>query len=85
MHNQPIKSLCPAAAKLLDEWAEGGTVLHVWVHEEARHFTVYTAVVQFPSVTSLKHYTPLRFYRLFPIMGKYQISCDREIYLEDMS
>ena len=75
MFNSPLKSLPPKVEKLLDEWVESGEILHIWVHEEAPQFTVYTAVVLYHQPET----KTLRFYRLFPITGKYQISCDREI------
>lgn len=76
MINSRLITPVDGAKELLSHWSEGGTILHIWQHDEGMKmdYVVYTAVVLFDMT--------LVFYRLFTIGGKYQISTDREIPLE---
>lgn len=77
MFAQPLKQMKPSAQKKLDGFlSHGSHVLHVFEFEEARDYIVYAVAALYPEENTV------RFFRVFPIMGKYQVSCDREVPLE---
>lgn len=74
MRQEPLINMDEGAQTLLDSWVpDSETVLHIWASEEDPHYTVYYAV----KLVNMG----LVFYRLFKVMGKWQISEDRGVKL----